>query len=406
MKDGKRMDVISRLSVGSDAKMVLLVLDGLGGLPHPETGLTELETASTPHLDQLAKDSICGLIHAVGPGITPGSGPGHLALFGYNPLEWDVGRGVLSAVGVGMELTPDDLAARVNFCTVENGVITDRRAGRISTEENARLCRKLSAIHIDGVEVEIRPEKEHRAALVFRGPRLSPHITDTDPQRAGLPPLQCQPLPDGGEDAVHTAELVNEYLRQAAEVLADEYPANMIITRGFSKMPDLPTLDRLYGLRAAAIATYPMYRALAKLVGMEVLETGPTISDQVECLEKNWERHDYFFIHYKYTDSRGEDGDFQAKVRCIEEVDAYVPRILALRPDVLVVTGDHSTPSLLKAHSWHPSPLIFHSRWERRDEVNSFGETACAGGGLGTFPAQNLMALMLASSLRLSKYGA
>ncbi|MEJ5187086.1 MAG: hypothetical protein WHT46_08400, partial [Candidatus Geothermincolales bacterium] len=214
------------------------------------------------------------------------------------------------------------------------------------------------------------------------------------------------PLPEGGEDAVHTAELVNSYLSRAAEVLADEHPANMIITRGFSKMPDLPTLDRLYGLRAAAIATYPMYRALAKLVGMEVLETGPTIADQVECLEKNWEGFDYFFLHYKYTDSRGEDGDFEAKVRCIEEVDAVIPRILALKPDVLVVTGDHSTPSLLKAHSWHPSPVVFHSRWERRDDVKSFGETECARGGLGIFPARHLMAMMLAASLRLAKYGA
>lgn len=399
-------DVISRLVGRSESKMILLVMDGLGGLPHPETGLTELETARTPNLDRLARDSICGLVHAVGPGITPGSGPGHLALFGYDPLEWDVGRGVLSAVGVGFELTPEDLAARVNFCTVENGVIIDRRAGRISTEENARLCQKLSSIRIEGAEVEIRPEKEHRAALVFRGPRLSPFVTDTDPQRTGLPPLQCQPLPEGGEDAVHTAELVNSYLSRAAEVLADEHPANMIITRGFSKMPDLPTLDRLYGLRAAAIATYPMYRALAKLVGMEVLETGPTIADQVECLEKNWEGFDYFFLHYKYTDSRGEDGDFEAKVRCIEEVDAVIPRILALDPDVLVVTGDHSTPSLLKAHSWHPSPVVFHSRWERRDDVKSFGETECAQGGLGIFPARHLMAMMLAASLRLAKYGA
>ena len=402
----KEVAFLSSLVTGSRSKMVLLVLDGLGGLPHPDTGLTELETARTPNLDALARESICGLIHAIGPGITPGSGPAHMALFGYDPVRYEVGRGVLSALGVGMDLGPDDLAARVNFCTVQDGVIVDRRAGRISTEENARLCEKLSGIRLEGVEVEIRPEKEHRAALVFRGEGLSERVSDTDPQRTGLAPLRCEPLPGGGAAAERTAALVNEYLEKVSMILADEHPANMIVTRGFAKKPDIPPMTDLYGLRAGAVATYPMYRAVARLVGMELVASGPSFSEQVEAMAGAWEEYDYFFVYYKYTDSRGEDGDFAAKVACIEEVDEAVPRIVELDPDVLVVTGDHSTPALLKGHSWHPSPLLLRSRWERRDEVGSFGESACAAGGLGTFYAVDLLPLMLANAQRLNKFGA
>jgi 2,3-bisphosphoglycerate-independent phosphoglycerate mutase len=400
------LEFISSLSATSGAKMVLLVLDGLGGLPHPDTGLTELETARTPNLDALAGESICGLIHAIAPGITPGSGPAHLALFGYDPVRHEVGRGVLSALGVGIELGPDDVAARVNFSTMEDGVITDRRAGRISTQENARLCAKLAEIEIDGARVSIQPEKEHRAALVFHGTGLSDAITDTDPQRTGLAPLECRPKPEGGEAAERTAAMVNEYLKKAARALADEHPANVIVTRGFAKLPEIPKMTDLYSIRCGAVATYPMYRAVAKLVGMGLVETGPSFADQVDALAGAWDSFDYFFVHYKYTDSRGEDGDFEAKVKCIEEVDELMPRILELGPDVLVVTGDHSTPALLKSHSWHPSPLLLCSKWERKDDVKAFGETSCARGGLGIFDAVHLLPLMLANAERLAKFGA
>jgi 2,3-bisphosphoglycerate-independent phosphoglycerate mutase len=400
------MDLVSGLSTSAASRMVLLVLDGLGGLPRPDTGLTELETARTPNLDALARESICGLIHAIGPGITPGSGPAHMALFGYDPVRFEVGRGVLSALGVGIELGPEDLAARVNYCTVEDGVVTDRRAGRISTEVNALLCKKLAGITLEGLKADIRPEKEHRAALVLHGPGLSELISDTDPQRTGQPPLRCEALPQGGKDAERTAALVNSYLDKVAEVLEDEHPANMILTRGFAKMPAIPRMTDLYSIRAGAIATYPMYRAVAKLVGMELVDTGPSFSDQLDALEGAWEGYDYFFIHYKYTDSRGEDGDFDAKVACVEEVDALLPHLVELDPDVLAITGDHSTPALLKGHSWHPSPLLLRSRWERRDEVESFGESACIRGGLGIFPATDLLPLMLANAQRLNKFGA
>jgi 2,3-bisphosphoglycerate-independent phosphoglycerate mutase len=400
------MNFLAELITESDAKMVLFVMDGLGGLPDPETGLTELETADTPNLDNIANNGICGLIDAVGIGITPGSGPGHLALFGYDPIRYEVGRGVFSALGVGIELGPEDVAARVNFCTMESGVITDRRAGRISTEENARLCEKIGKLIIEDVEIEIVPEKEHRAALVLHGSGLSDRVADTDPQRVGEAPLQCEPLPGGGREAERTARIVNEYIGKVASVLAEEHPADMILTRGFAKHPDLPKMPQLYSLRAAGVATYPMYQAVAKLVGMELIETGSTIGDELEALAREWDRYDFFFLHFKATDSRGEDGDFAAKVAAIEEVDRNIPRLMDLKPDVLAITGDHSTPALLKMHSWHPSPLLFCSKWERKDDVASFGETACAKGGLGRFHAVNLMALMLANAMKLDKFGA
>jgi 2,3-bisphosphoglycerate-independent phosphoglycerate mutase len=329
-----------------------------------------------------------------------------MALFGYDPVRFEVGRGVLSALGVGIELGPEDLAARVNFCTVEGGVITDRRAGRISTEENARLCEKLAGISLEGLEVDLQPEKEHRAALVLRGEGLSDMVTDTDPQRTGIAPLRCEAVPGGGKTAERTASLVNAYLDKVAEVLADEHPANMIVTRGFARLPDFPKVTDLYSIKAGAIATYPMYRAVAKLVGMEIVQTGPDVSDQIDALERVWGDYDYFFVHYKYTDSRGEDGDFEAKVARIEEVDGVMPRVTALEPDVLAVTGDHSTPALLGGHSWHPSPLLLRSRWERNDKVEEFGETACLMGAMGIFSAVDLMPLMLANAGRLNKFGA
>lgn len=402
-----RMELLAKLAVPEETKMVMLVMDGLGGLPHPATGRTELESAAKPNLDRIAGESICGLTHAILPGITPGSGPAHLAIFGYDPLRYDIERGVLSALGIGLALGKEDVAARVNFCTVENGIITDRRAGRISTEKNAELCELLASIPLDGAEYTIQPEREHRAALVFRGPGLSDRLTDSDPQRTGLAPLPVKPSePEPNAEAVRTAEIVNRFLEQAAERLKDHHPANMLLTRGFSKLPDIPLMTELYKIRAAAIAVYPMYRGLAQAVGMDVLETGNDFASEIETLATHWADFDYFFLHYKNTDSRGEDGDFERKVKAIEDADAVLPSLLELGPDVLSVTGDHSTPAGLGMHSWHPNPFMLRSKWERRDAVASFGETACLQGGLGIFPASDIMGLMLASALRLNKYGA
>ena len=397
-------DLTRRLQKDNGSKIVLLVSDGLGGLPLEAGGRTELETANTPNLDALAAAGETGGSIPVLPGITPGSGPGHLGLFGYDPLEYDIGRGVLEALGIDFELGPDAVAIRGNFCTIDDaGNISDRRAGRIASDIGEQLCEKLDAIEIPGVEVFVRPVKEYRLVIVFRGEGLGGRINDTDPQITGVPPEE----PVGrDEPSQKTAGICREFLRQAAEILADDVPANLLTMRGIAMLPEIPRFSEVYGLRPAAIAVYPMYRGLARLVHMDVLDAGTTLESQMDRLEAAWDDHDFFFIHFKYTDSTGEDGDFDGKVARIEELDAAVPRITALGPDVLIVTGDHSTPARMKSHSWHPVPTLFASDRARTDAATSFGEDQCTNGGLGQFEAQHLMLLALAHAGRLEKYGA
>lgn len=391
----------------ADTRIVLLVMDGLGGLPHEPGGQTALEAARTPNLDALAREGICGLHVPVAPGVTPGSGPSHLALFGYDPVRFQVGRGVLSALGVGFDLQPGDVPARGNFCTVdERGRVTDRRAGRIPTETNVALLDKLRRITLDGAEILLQPVKEYRFLFVLRGEGLSPDVEETDPQLVGVAPRD--PIPTADTPAARrTSQLVRHFVEGAREILAEEHPANMVLLRGFDQRPEWPTIGDLYGVRAAAIAGYPMYRGVAKLVGMTVLETGSELPDEFATLEAHWGEFDYYYLHAKPIDSAGEDGDVAAKIARIEEVDALVPRLRALEPDVIVVTGDHSTPAPLKYHSWHPVPLLLWSRYCRADEVDRFGERACMRGGLGPrMPAVEIMPLALANALRLEKFGA
>jgi len=398
------LDLMKSLHVQNDRKIVLLVMDGLGGLPVEPGGKTELETANTPNLDALAKVGVCGLSSPVAPGITPGSGPAHLALFGYDPIKYEIGRGVLEVLGIGFPLQPDDVAVRGNFCTVDaNGVLTDRRAGRIASDKSAELCRLLQGIRIPGVETFVLPVREHRFAIVFRGPGLDAHLSETDPQVTGKPPL---PLVATAPEAEQTAKLVNQWIEEARALLAGHHPANMFLLRGFAKDPSLPKLSDVCGLRAAALSTYPMYRGVAKLVGMDVLDAGNSLDDELAAMEANWQKYDFFYVHVKATDSRGEDGDFQAKVRVIESVDAAMPRLMALRPDVLIVTGDHSTPAAMKSHSWHPVPTMIVAPFCRTDEVEEFSERACARGGLGHFQAVELMPMAMANALKLEKFGA
>ena len=396
--------LIRRLSVDTPSKIVMLVVDGLGGLPDPETGLTELEAASTPNLDRLAAGGVCGLVDPVAPGITPGSAPGHIGLFGYDPLVAEVGRGVLEAVGIGFVIEPGDVAARGNFCTVDaRGLVTDRRAGRISSEKGAELSGLLDGAVIDGVSIIVRPVREHRFVAVFRGTGLAPDVSDTDPQQVGVPPL---PAVAQSATARRLAGVVNRWLEQAAERLADHHPANMVLLRGFSGHPRFDTFEEVYKLRAAAIAVYPMYRGLASLLGMETLQTGSTFADEVRTLRDNYRGYDFFFIHVKGADSAGEDGDFARKVSVIETVDAGLPELLSLSPEVLVVTGDHSTPSRLRSHSWHPVPVLLSAATCRPDRATAFSETACLDGGLGRLPATAVMPLAMAHAGKLAKFGA
>ncbi len=398
------LDIMKELSKTTESKIVLLVIDGLGGLPHPRTGKTELETARTHNLDLLASKSICGLSEPVSPGITPGSAPGHLALFGYDPLTFDIGRGALEALGIDFDLESGDIAARGNFCTVdEKELITDRRAGRISTEQSSRLCQLLDGMEIDGVKIIVRPVKEYRLVVVFRNGGLSADVDDSDPQQIGAAVKAVIALkPEAGR----MAEIANRFIARAKAILAGHHPANMILLRGFSGKPRFPSMAEIYKLKPAAIASYPMYRGLSKAVGMEVLDTGTTIEDEFETLKRNFNDHDFFFIHVKPTDSAGEDGDFARKVAILEQIDGALKSLLDLGPDVIVATGDHSTPAMLKGHSWHPLPVLLYSQWCRPDNVNRFSESACISGGLGHIPATEIMPLAMANALKLNKFGA
>jgi 2,3-bisphosphoglycerate-independent phosphoglycerate mutase len=398
------VEQMRQISRTSPSKIVLLVMDGLGGLPHAETGKTELESATKPNLDRIARDSICGLIDPVSPGITPGSAPGHLAIFGYDPVQYHIGRGILEALGIDAELKAGDIAARGNFCTVDDkGIITHRRAGRISTDKSTVLCRLLNNITIAGAEILVLPVKEHRFVLILRGEALSPELGDSDPQQIGQVPKKVEAL---SPQAQKTAEIANEFVSQATSLLQGKTPANMVLLRGFSCRPHIPSLSEIYKLKPAAIATYPMYRGLARLVGMKVLPGGESITDQLNSLHRHYAKYDFFFVHFKNTDARGEDGDFEAKVRAIEELDKALAGLLSLDPDVLVVTGDHSTPATLAMHSWHSVPFMLKSKWCRPDNVAEFSERACLAGGMGRFPATEIMPLAMANALKLDKFGA
>ena len=399
-----QQDLIAGLAQTNPAKIIFLVIDGLGGLPDPDTGRSELETADTPNLDKLATNGTCGLTDPVGAGITPGSGPGHLSLFGYDPVKNLIKRGVLEAIGIGLDLGPNDLAARGNFCTVDQaGLIIDRRAGRIPTEESRLLCQRLNDIQVPEAGIEVHPVHDHRFAVIFHGDGLSAEVSETDPQRTGVPPLSAKAL---SPEAQVTADIANLFIDKARRVLCQRSIANMITLRGFSKRPNLPSMSQVYKLKPVAIATYPMYRGVARLLGMECLETGPSFKDEVDTLINHYNDYDFFYLHFKGADTAGEDGDFQAKVRALEEVDIPLSRLMDLKPEVFVVAGDHSTPAVLAGHSWHPVPFLLWSRWGRRDEATQFTERVCARGILGRFPATEIMPLVLAHALKLSKFGA
>ncbi|MHB9028328.1 MAG: 2,3-bisphosphoglycerate-independent phosphoglycerate mutase [Candidatus Latescibacterota bacterium] len=400
----KNIQLLSSLKMKADTKILLLVMDGLGGFPGPD-GLTELEAAQTPNLDALAARGASGLMDMVARGITPGSGPGHLGLFGYDPLAFTIGRGALEAAGIDFDLRRTDVATRFNFCSLDpNGAITDRRAGRIPTEVNQKLVEKMRQAKVPGVEIFVETVKDHRGVAVFRKEGLNGCLHDTDPQQLGVPPLKAEPC---YPEAREMADIANRWLAQVYDIIRNEHPANGILTRGWCNYPEIPTYQEVYGLNPACIAVYPMYRGVAKFAGMQIYREGITdFASQVDTLYKIWPDHDYFFVHFKYTDSAGEDGDFNRKVAMIEQVDQALPCLLELRPDVIAISGDHSTPAMYKAHSWHPVPVVMAGKWVRPDKVTQFNENAAIQGGLGRFEARYLMNEMLATAGRLNKFGA
>jgi len=404
-------ETYSKLTIKTGAKLVLVVLDGLGDIATRAQGnMTPLEAAATPNLDALvAQGCAQGRMIPVAPGITPGSGPGHLALFGYDPIDFEVGRGVIETLGLGLELKAGDVAARANFCTLdEKGLVTDRRAGRIATSVCERLCGILAAKikKIGTTEVMIVPGKEHRFVVLFRGKGLEGPLTDTDPNREGLPISTAEPVDPKSAAQKKVAKLITDFYKVALPLLKNEKTANGFLMRGIAHQPDIPTFQTRYQLKPAALAVYPMYKGLAQLVGMTKIEGPGTIREQFERYVAEYDNYDFFFIHFKYTDKAGEDGDFAAKKKAIEEFDAALPVLLARKPDVLAITGDHSTPCSLKGHSWHPQPILLHSAASGSDKLDRFTETGANSGSLGIFEAKYLIRLMQAHGKMFDKFGA
>lgn len=399
------LKMINEMAVDNGSKIVMLVMDGLGGLPRTPGGGTELEEAHTPNMDSLTSQASIGLSEVVYPAFSPGSGPGHMSLFGYDPLETYIGRGVLEALGIGFDLGPDDVAIRANFCTLDaDGNISDRRAGRIPTEEAVKRVEILRQIHIPGVKIFVEPVKEYRFAIIIRGEGLGANIPDTDPQLTGVPPLAVEAQDAESEK---TAEILRLWWAEANKLLADHPPANSCTLRGISKDPGIPRFPDVFKMRSAAVAVYPMYKGVARLAGMDIIDhQAETPKEEFEVVKQHWDSYDFFFVHIKKTDSYGEDGNFENKVKVIEAVDKALPDLLALNPDVLIITGDHSTPATLKRHSWHPVPVLLAAKTARFGPSTQFGETACATGTLGKIRHVDIMPLALAHALRLGKYGA
>jgi len=401
------INLVSSVVIRTDSKVLLVVADGLGGMALPETGLSELETAKHPNLDSLARESACGVTTPIYPGITPGSGPAHLSLFGYDPTKYEIGRGVLEALGSGIKLTCNDLACRANFATYDKSIneIVDRRAGRIPTDKNKELCSFLqkNITEIDGVKVLIKSGKEHRFVVVFTGDGLEFNLTENDPQKEHRAPLAVKAIDNGSKKS---EIVINKFIDRVKELLKDEVPANYPLLRGFAKYPDIPSMGKLYKLTPAAVATYPMYRGLAQLVGMEILSTGETLADEIRTVKDNMSKFDFFYLHIKKTDAMGEDGNFDGKVKMIEEIDKYIPEIRGLGFDTIVFTGDHSTPAVMKGHSWHHVPALIWSKFTPINDVQKFTERECMHGSLGRMHACEVMPVALANALKLGKYGA
>lgn len=399
-----------KLTLPTKAKIALVVLDGVGDIAIKENGyLTPLEAAKTPIMDKLSREAIQGRMTPVAPGVTPGSGPGHLALFGYDPVETQVGRGVIEALGLGLELKAGDVAARANFCSLDaDGLVTDRRAGRIETEECERLCAILSKKikKVSNTQIIIQPGKGHRFVVIFRGTGMEGPLNDTDPQREGLPIAESTPLDPSSKKAQKAAKLIKAFYDKALPILKDERPANGFLMRGIAHQPDIPTFEQRYKLKAACLAVYPMYKGLAQLVGMDKVEGPQSISEQFNRYLEEYDNYDFFFIHYKYTDMYGEDGNFEAKKKAIEELDEALPILLQKRPDVIAITGDHSTPCPMKGHSWHPQPVLLTSAFSGSDKLDRFTETGANIGSMGVFDAKFLIRHMQAHAMMFDKYGA
>ena len=399
MLDIKNFQTLTRYT---DSKILLLVIDGLGGLPHNQTSKTELESANIPNLDKLTQESTTGIATPIQPGITPGSGPGHMSLFGYNPIKYVIGRGVLEAIGSGIKLSKKDIAVRGNFCTIDNqGVITDRRAGRISDSDASKLIQSLSQIKVDGAHITIKHLKNHRFVLVLSGSDLNTDITPTDPLLNNLPINQAS---SNSPQSRKTATIINKFTQLSLDILKNETLANGIILRGFSQNLSVPKISDVYHINPIGISLYPAYRGIATMLGMKVTNQGVDFSDLIKIVRNNFNDFNFFYLHYKDTDSAGEDGDFDKKVFSLEKLDTFIPELRSIGFDVFTITGDHSTPSILSSHSWHPVPILINSNIPTSDESIHFTELECKNGDIGRIHATDIMPLTLAYAKKLIKF--
>lgn len=389
-------------------KVIFVICDGLADRPIPELGgLTPLEAAPTPHLDKLAYEAECGMMHTLGRGKTPGSDTAHLTLFGYDIATSYSGRGPIEVAGLGMELKHGDVALRGNMGTVIDGMITDRRAGRIRVV--TPVCEALDGMEIDGVTFIVKPGTAHRAGVIIRGEGLSDAIIDADPHVPDVPIRTVTPTDDTPE-AKKTADVLNKFLARAHEVLKDhqfnkdriaagDLPANYLLVRGAGQYKQVESFEKRYGLSACCIAGGGLYKGIGAFLGMDILEVpGATALPDTDIEAKfklavdSLKKYDFVFVHVKAADSLGEDGDHAGKRDFIARIDQAVP-VLAGRPDdtLLVWTADHTTPCEMKAHSADPVPIMYHGGAVRTDRVESFGERACGEGGLGFISGLDLM---------------
>jgi 2,3-bisphosphoglycerate-independent phosphoglycerate mutase len=405
-------------------KILILICDGLGDRPVGALkGKTPLEAAPRPNMNHFAKGGACAIIDIIAPGVRPGSDTAHLALLGFDPYKVYTGRGPFEAMGVGMEVRPGDVAFRCNFSTVNDKMeIEDRRAGRIK-EGTAELARALDGWEYEGVKVYFKEGTEHRGVLLLRALGLSPLVSDPDPHEEGVRPHEC--LPKAPEAAL-TARVVNAFVKRSHEILmehpvnrerikAGKRPANIILPRGAGMMPHLPSFQERFGMKCAAIAGVALVKGICRVAGMELLDvkgaTGGLDTDmdaKMKAALKALDSHDMVLVNIKAADLCGHDGDYKMKSKVAGRIDKALGLLRKDLPEDahFALTADHSTPCCAKDHTGDPVPLAIYGRHVRTDGVQTFGERACAGGGLGRLRGTDLLQVMLDLAGRSEKFGA
>ena len=405
-----------------DNKILMIIFDGIGDRPVKELDdKTPLEAANTPNLDLLAEKGINGIMDTISPGIRPGSDTGHLAMLGYNPFDVYTGRGPFEAAGIGLELKPEYVAFRCNFATVDNGKITNRRAGRIK-EGTKELAEAVNDIDL-GVDFHFQEAVEHRGVLLFKEKGLGAQVTDVDPHGPGGEYHESKSSIDN-EVNRKTAEIINEFTKKSYEVLTDhpvnrkreeegKPPANIILSRGSGEVPKIKSIEEKYDLKAAGITGIPLVKGVCRLAGMDIIDVkGATggldtdIEGMMISAKKALEDYNFVLVNVKGCDLLGHDGKAIEKKEFIEKLDKSISRFHDIEDTYCAFTGDHSTPVDVKGHSGDPLPLTICGTGVRTDQVQKFNERSCAGGGLGRITGNDLFNTLLDLANKAEKFGA